>query len=69
MTSLGKILLYMGIVFILLGGVLILGEKLGFGKLPGDILIQRGNFTFFFPIVSMLIISIILTVLVNIFRR
>lgn len=69
MASFGKILLYMGVVLVLIGGVLILGEKLGFGKLPGDIFIQRGNFTFFFPIVSMLIISIILTVLVNIFRR
>ncbi|NLV75689.1 MAG: DUF2905 domain-containing protein [Tissierellia bacterium] len=69
MASFGRMLLFMGLVLILLGGIFILGERFGFGKLPGDIFIQRGNFTFFFPIVSTLLISIILTLLINIFIR
>ncbi|NMA58969.1 DUF2905 domain-containing protein [Clostridium cochlearium] len=58
-----------GLFMIVLGGILILGERFGFGKLPGDIFIERENFTFFFPIVSSLIISLILTLLLNIFRK
>jgi hypothetical protein len=59
----------MGVVLFLIGGLLIIGEKFGLGKLPGDIFIQKGNFTFFFPIVSCLIISLLITFLFNIFRR
>lgn len=69
MASFGRGLLYMGLFLILLGGIFVLGERFGFGKLPGDIFIQRGNFIFFFPIVSTLIISIILTVLINIIKK
>jgi len=69
MESFGKIFISIGLFMILLGGILILGEKFGLGKLPGDILIQKDNFTFFFPIVSTLIISLILTLLMNIFRK
>ena len=69
MAPFGRILLLMGIILVLIGGILILGDKFGLGKLPGDIFIQKGNFTFFFPIVSTLIISIILTLLLNIFKK
>ena len=69
MESFGKIFITIGIVLLLIGGVLLIGEKFGLGKLPGDIFIQKGNFTFFFPIVSSLIISLLLTLLLNIFRR
>jgi hypothetical protein len=67
--SFGKIFLTIGIVLVIIGIVFILGEKIGLGKLPGDIFIQRGNFTFFFPIISSIIISIILTLLLNLFKR
>ena len=69
MGSLGKMLLMMGIVLLLIGGILIIGERFGLGKLPGDIFIQKGNFTFFFPIVSTLIISLLLTLILNILKR
>ena len=69
MHSLGKTILIMGIVLLLVGGILIIGEKFGLGKLPGDIFIQKGNFTFFFPIVSTLLISLLLTLILNIFKR
>lgn len=69
MAPFGRMILLMGVVLVLVGGILILGDKFGLGKLPGDIFIQKGNFTFFFPIVSTLIISIILTLLLNIFKK
>ena len=62
-------LLMMGIVLLLIGGILIIGERFGLGKLQGDIFIQKGNFTFFFPIVSTLIISLLLTLILNILKR
>ena len=65
----GKTLIIMGLVLLIIGGILMLGGKIGLGKLPGDIFIKRGNFTFFFPIVSSIIISLILTILFNLFRK
>lgn len=69
MESFGRIFLTIGIVLVAIGTVFIIGERFGLGKLPGDIFIQKGNFTFFFPIVSSIIISIILTLILNLFRR
>jgi len=69
MAPFGRILLTIGMVLVVIGIVFIIGEKLGLGKLPGDIFIQKGNFAFFFPIVSSIIISIILTLLLNLFKR
>lgn len=66
---LGRILLILGLVLLLLGGVLVLGGKIGLGRLPGDIFIRRGNFTFYFPLVTSIIISLILTLLLNLFFR
>ena len=66
---LGKLLLIGSAVLAAAGLLLLLLARLGFGRLPGDILIQRDNFTFFFPLASMIVISIILTVLFNLFRR
>ncbi|SDK56596.1 DUF2905 domain-containing protein [Natronincola ferrireducens] len=70
MESLGRILITIGMVILLLGGLLLIGSKFGLGKLPGDIFLQRGNFTFYFPFVTSIIISILLTVILNLlFRR
>ncbi|WP_042682166.1 DUF2905 domain-containing protein [Anaerosalibacter massiliensis] len=69
MEHMGKILILMGIILLIFGVIIILGGKIGLGKLPGDIFIKRGNFTFFFPIVSSLIISLILTIILNLFKR
>jgi hypothetical protein len=63
--DIGKVLIAAGIVFILLG----LGWSLGLGRLPGDVVIRRGNFTFFFPIVTSIILSIILTILLSLLLR
>jgi hypothetical protein len=59
----------MGLLIAAVGAVLFLLERLGFPRLPGDILIQRGNTTFFFPVVTMLLLSIVLTIIVHLFFR
>ncbi|AEI14947.1 hypothetical protein Flexsi_1295 [Flexistipes sinusarabici DSM 4947] len=64
-----KLLIIIGLVIAGVGIVLLFGGKFGLGKLPGDILIKKDNFTFYFPVVTSIIISIILTVLFNIFFR
>ena len=69
---LAKMLIVMGLFLVVLGGVLLLASKLphmGLGRLPGDIYIKRGNFTFYFPIVTCIILSVILTLLLNLFFR
>ena len=70
LANLGKILLVIGGMIVLAGIVTLILGKTGFmGKLPGDILIQKGNFTFYFPLVTFLILSIVLTIVVNIVIR
>ena len=66
----GRVILITGIGLSLLGLAMIVAEKIpGIGKLPGDILIRRGNFTFYFPLVTSLLISLILTLLLNWWNR
>ena len=66
MEGLGKILLGVGAVIIVIALLMIFGQHIPFfGKLPGDIFIKKDNFSFYFPIVTFLIISIILTVIIN----
>jgi Protein of unknown function (DUF2905) len=67
MEGLGKILLIVGAVIIVIALLMIFGQHIPFfGKLPGDIFIKKDNWSFYFPIVSFLIISIILTIIINI---
>ena len=67
----GKLILSLGLVLVVLG--LVLGYAPGllgwFGHLPGDIRIERENGTFIFPVTSMIIVSLVLTILVNLFFR
>jgi hypothetical protein len=66
----GKILLFFGIVLIILGTIFLLAGKLPFsGRLPGDIVIQRKNMVFYFPLGLCILISIILTIIFRIFRH
>ena len=67
----GKILLLLGMVTVLAGAILLWAPGLlgWFGHLPGDIRIERDNGSFYFPITSMLIVSIVLSLLVNLFFR
>jgi len=67
--ALGKVLLLLGVVTALIGAILIWAPGLlgWFGHLPGDIRIERDNGSFWFPITSMLVVSIVLSILVNLF--
>jgi hypothetical protein len=70
MTEMGKLLLILGIILSIMGLIFIFGSKVsGLGRLPGDIFIKKGNLTFFFPIVTCILISIIVTLILSLFRR
>lgn len=70
MPEIGKILVVFGIVVVLIGLALWSGFGAGWiGRLPGDIRIQRGNFGFYFPIVTCIILSVILSLLFSFFFR
>jgi hypothetical protein len=67
--ELGRILLIIGLVLVVIGGLAALGVRLPFGRLPGDIAIEGERGGIYFPIVTMIIISIVLTILFNLFVR
>lgn len=70
MSGFGKILLVTGLVIAGTGFLLILSGKVGWiGKLPGDITVRRENFTFYFPLATCLLISIVLSLLFWFFRK
>lgn len=70
MQSFAKTVILLGILLVVLGIILSLGAKIPYvGKLPGDIYLQRGRFTFYFPLVTCLLFSLILTLVLYIFRR
>ncbi|UCE19070.1 MAG: DUF2905 domain-containing protein [Gemmatimonadota bacterium] len=69
-SGFGKIILFAGLLLTLLGAALLLAGKVPFlGRLPGDIHIHKPGFSFHFPIMTCLILSVLLTVLLNIFLR
>lgn len=70
MRELGRILAILGGVITVVGLALWAGLGSGWlGKLPGDIRIERGNSAFYFPIVTCIVVSIVMTLLLSIFRR
>ena len=69
-NGLGKLLIVLGGILIVIGAAIVLGGKLPWlGRLPGDIYIERRNFTFFFPITTSILISVILSVVLYILSR
>jgi membrane protein implicated in regulation of membrane protease activity len=70
MGDLGRLLMIAGGVLLLLGALFSLGGRLPWlGRLPGDIVVERENFRFYFPLATSIIISIILSLLAALFRR
>jgi hypothetical protein len=70
MSDFAKTLIFFGVVLIGLGILAALfGKMPGIGKFPGDIYIRRGNFTFYFPLTTSLILSLILTLVFTLFGR
>lgn len=71
MYSLGKMIALMGVFLLIIGGLLMASDRLlHLGRLPGDIYLHRGHFTFYFPVVTSIVLSLLLTLILNlIFRR
>ena len=63
----GKLLLLLGLAIAGVGLLVMLG--IPFGRLPGDIVVRRGNFSFYFPLATSIILSILLTLILTLFRR
>jgi len=64
MHDVARILIFLGIIFLLAGGViLLLGKIPGLGRLPGDIIIERKSFTFYFPLTTCIVISFVLSLI------
>jgi uncharacterized membrane protein (DUF106 family) len=67
MEGIGKILLIVGGIIVVLGLILIFSQHISFlGKLPGDIFVKRDGFSFYFPIVTLLVLSLLITIIVNV---
>jgi hypothetical protein len=64
-----RILIVAGIALVVVGLLWPLLTRLGLGRLPGDIVVERGNFRFYFPLVTSILISLVLTALFWLFRR
>jgi hypothetical protein len=65
----GKLLLIVGAVIVVLGGVLIVLTRLGVTSLPGSISVSNGSFSFFFPVAFCIVVSVVLTVVINLIVR
>jgi hypothetical protein len=69
-SDLGKMLMVIGALLLIAGAFCYLtGKFLPLGRLPGDIFIKRGHGSFYFPLVTCLLLSLLLTLLLNLFRR
>lgn len=66
--DLSKLFIVLGVVLLVLG-VVFKFQAFNLGKLPGDILIKKGNFTFYFPVTTLIILSVLISLVVAIFRR
>jgi Protein of unknown function (DUF2905) len=70
LNDLGRTLLIVGVALAALGGALLLAGQIPWlGRLPGDISFERGNFRFYAPIATMLLLSLIVTIVLNLFAR
>ncbi len=70
LQHIGRFLIIVGAIMMLVGGVLLLSGKIPWlGRLPGDIIVQKKNFTFYFPLATSILLSIILTLLFWIFGK
>lgn len=70
LEGVGKLLIGGAVVLLVLGGLLFLLGRFGVDRLPGDLVLRRGNLTFYFPIGLMILLSVVGTIVLNIvFRR
>jgi hypothetical protein len=68
-SEIGKALLVIAAVIALVGVALLVGSRIGLGRLPGDLRFGRGNTRIYFPLATSLLISVVLTIVLNLFLR
>ena len=70
MQEIGRLIVVMGLILVVVGGLLLLAGRLSWiGRLPGDILIQRRNVTFYFPLATSILISLLFSVVLWLLSR
>jgi hypothetical protein len=69
LESIGRLLIGGAVLLLVLGGLFLLLGRLGLDRLPGDLVFRRGNLTFYFPIGLMILLSVVGTLLLNLFLR
>ena len=70
MEEIGKVVLFFGAMLVIVGALLVLFSKFaGLGRLPGDLVIQSGNVSCFIPLASSIMLSLVLTILLNVIVR
>ena len=69
LEGLGKLLIGGAVVLLVLGGLFFLLGRLGLDRLPGDLVFRRGNVTVYFPIGLMILLSVLATIVLNLFFR
>jgi hypothetical protein len=70
LEQLGKVLIGIGLLIVVMGGVLAFGGRMAwFGRLPGDIYVERGNWSFYFPLATSVLVSVVLSLLVWLISR
>jgi len=67
--DMGRTLVVVGAVLLVVGLLMSLGAKVPLGRLPGDIVYRRGSFTFYFPLVTCILVSLVLTAIFSLLRR
>ena len=67
-SQLARGLIGFGLVLVAVGIVLLVGQRLGLGRLPGDVLVRRPGFTFYAPLATSILLSLLLTLLLNLWR-
>jgi hypothetical protein len=71
--ELGRTLIVLGVVLVVAGSLLVLGPRLGLpfglGRLPGDVVVKRDGFTLYLPIATSIVLSVVLSALLWLFRR
>jgi len=66
----GKVLIFIGLLLAIVGFVFIFGNKIPFiGKLPGDIAVERRNYSFYFPVTTCIIISVVISFILWLFNK
>ena len=69
MQGMARLMIISGIILLAMGLLMYVGGRIGLGRLPGDIRITRATFTFYFPLATSIILSVILTIILNLFSR